>query len=548
MLADASGQEDLSSSMAVGTPKYMSPEQITGEAVSTSTDIYAMGLIAWEMVMGKPAFHGRTPLEIVAKQLNEAVPELPAGVAATPIGRVITRAISKRAEDRFANASQALAELSPAPTNVDTAWLDDDLLGGAGGNNFLPAHLWGDGGSAPGAEGEESFLKEGTLGGDDDGPLAAGATIVSNFEDNPTQAIMMLSDADLELEEEEDEGEFESGPTTLWRGLSPEPPQEQRPRHSEVVDTNHTGEEGTDPNSLDTSRPDRAPSNVLLSPEPDLPEPREARSRSVPPRGPARIERMSEASFPAEQTTLGARLNVSEKGVDRSVVLALSLLGVGLVAILTLVIVALSVPIVRDAPGSVVDMGAAQPEPSAVNAPPDVAVAAVAVDLATPGQPVADINVSDPSSVADISIADAPPDIPALPPRWIIEITTDPPGAQLIIDDEVLGETPTFVERTTQTGTVKGLFRLAGFQDKEFEYQYDGPTKLSFTLTRRVAPATKKAPGANGAQRKGPPRRTTKGARTPKTGRNGKSGAKGKAKSPPMGKEKKKGANPWGKW
>lgn len=110
MFADPRNSE-LSGSLTFGTPRYMSPEQIVGEAVSPATDIYALGLIGYELLMGQPAYVGRTPLEIVAKQLNQPVPRLPEGLRGTLLGRMVDRATLKLPGERYQKAADALKVL-----------------------------------------------------------------------------------------------------------------------------------------------------------------------------------------------------------------------------------------------------------------------------------------------------------------------------------------------------------------------------------------------------------------------------------------------------
>ncbi len=75
------GQTQLG--MVVGTPQYMSPEQAMGVAVDTRTDTYALGLIFYEMLTGKPTFAGDTASILMVKQVTEPAAPFPAEVVAT---------------------------------------------------------------------------------------------------------------------------------------------------------------------------------------------------------------------------------------------------------------------------------------------------------------------------------------------------------------------------------------------------------------------------------------------------------------------------------
>lgn len=87
----------------VGTPDYMSPEQVIGQPVDGSADQYSLGVIVYQMVTGMTPFQGETPMQIASQHLQTLPPaprlmrpELPADAE-----RVIKRALSKRPMDRF---------------------------------------------------------------------------------------------------------------------------------------------------------------------------------------------------------------------------------------------------------------------------------------------------------------------------------------------------------------------------------------------------------------------------------------------------------------
>lgn len=100
--------------MAVGTPAYLSPEQLTGRAVDGRSDQYSTGCLLYELLTGRPPFIGDSPFAVMHQHISEDPiapsklrPQVPAAVDA-----VLLRALSKDREQRFAGAGemqQALA-------------------------------------------------------------------------------------------------------------------------------------------------------------------------------------------------------------------------------------------------------------------------------------------------------------------------------------------------------------------------------------------------------------------------------------------------------
>ncbi len=106
--------------MVMGTPRYMSPEQVVGEDVDARSDLFAAGAILFEMLAGRPAFNGRSLAEVFHATQFEQPPALTGSPSVAAIDRVIRRALAKRAADRPASAN-AMAEELQAIRGVATA-------------------------------------------------------------------------------------------------------------------------------------------------------------------------------------------------------------------------------------------------------------------------------------------------------------------------------------------------------------------------------------------------------------------------------------------
>jgi len=97
--------------MVVGTPRYMAPEQVVGAAVDARSDLFAAGAVLFEMLSGRPAFGGRSVVEILHATRYEQPPALTGSPAVAAIDRVIRRALAKRPEERPASADTMAEEL-----------------------------------------------------------------------------------------------------------------------------------------------------------------------------------------------------------------------------------------------------------------------------------------------------------------------------------------------------------------------------------------------------------------------------------------------------
>jgi tetratricopeptide (TPR) repeat protein/tRNA A-37 threonylcarbamoyl transferase component Bud32 len=109
----------------LGTPAYMAPEQLEGRPATNASDIYALGLVIYEMVTGGRAFAGESPLSSAFKRLSEP-PRPPRDFApdlSPACESVILRCLARDPTDRFTSArdvTTALAENLPQPVTATT--------------------------------------------------------------------------------------------------------------------------------------------------------------------------------------------------------------------------------------------------------------------------------------------------------------------------------------------------------------------------------------------------------------------------------------------
>ena len=122
----------------VGTPAYMAPEQVLGQHVGPAADIYAFGIVLYEIVTGRLPFTGKTPMEAAWRRVSED--PRPARSLAPAIGErwdaVIAKCLRKEPTERFARVEQLLdalmgrgLEFATEPALADTSTIDETLSG-----------------------------------------------------------------------------------------------------------------------------------------------------------------------------------------------------------------------------------------------------------------------------------------------------------------------------------------------------------------------------------------------------------------------------------
>ena len=105
--------------MVMGTPRYMAPEQITGDTIDSRTDLFSAGATIFEMLAGRPAFSGRTVVEVLHATMYEQPPALTGSPAVNAVDRVIRRAMAKRPGDRQPSADALAEELRGIRADTD---------------------------------------------------------------------------------------------------------------------------------------------------------------------------------------------------------------------------------------------------------------------------------------------------------------------------------------------------------------------------------------------------------------------------------------------
>lgn len=113
--ANDPGMTSSSAGLLAGTPSYMAPEQVRGEAVDARTDIFAAGVLLFELVTGERPFRGATFVEILQAVMTEHPPSLAGSAALVAVDRVLQHALAKEPSARYATAAEMAAELRRIP-------------------------------------------------------------------------------------------------------------------------------------------------------------------------------------------------------------------------------------------------------------------------------------------------------------------------------------------------------------------------------------------------------------------------------------------------
>ncbi len=124
----------------MGTPDYMAPEQVEGKRGDARTDVYALGIILYEMLLGRVPWEGDNPLVVMAQHVNAPLPSLRAAdsMIPAPLEAIVTKCLRKDPDERYANAGELHADLD--------SWQDLDVSSFAFGEDRAPSSLKAKGG------------------------------------------------------------------------------------------------------------------------------------------------------------------------------------------------------------------------------------------------------------------------------------------------------------------------------------------------------------------------------------------------------------------
>ena len=130
--ADAELQKLTATGIILGTPEFMSPEQLRGKPLDARTDVYSLSLMTFEMLTGKLPFTGRTQQEMmIARLRHEPIPlraALPESEFPEAVERVLLMGMSRDAEHRYSTAPEFAAALAQAASGKGGSGILDRLF------------------------------------------------------------------------------------------------------------------------------------------------------------------------------------------------------------------------------------------------------------------------------------------------------------------------------------------------------------------------------------------------------------------------------------
>ncbi|HLH26361.1 MAG TPA: hypothetical protein VK066_27895, partial [Chloroflexota bacterium] len=166
----------------LGTPHYLAPEQASGGAITPATDVYALGVVLFEMLAGRHLFEGESVVQVAMQHLLAAPPDLTSLDPGVPgwLAAVVSRALAKEPTARFANGAALAAALAaapgaPAPASTPDVERQPPDAGSDAGWGATTRPALDDAGAGAGAPDAAGTVAAGSARAGDDLTLAASA-------------------------------------------------------------------------------------------------------------------------------------------------------------------------------------------------------------------------------------------------------------------------------------------------------------------------------------------------------------------------------------
>ncbi|HEY6942235.1 serine/threonine-protein kinase, partial [Dokdonella sp.] len=121
----------------VGTPHYMSPEQARGRTIDGRADLYSLGIVLYEMLVGRVPYHADDSLAVGIKHITEPVPQLPRALES--LQPLLDRLLAKEPEDRYQHGNEVAAAIAEFERRVPAATSFHAERPAAGDDGALPS-------------------------------------------------------------------------------------------------------------------------------------------------------------------------------------------------------------------------------------------------------------------------------------------------------------------------------------------------------------------------------------------------------------------------